>query len=171
MDNAVMTKPKTPPGQPHLPGKAKTPRKPDGKFEKGIRPNPGRAKGVRNRTTTLLKDAILKAAELVGQDGKGKDGLVGYLKMLAVRERAVYARLLEKVLPMQLHVEDKTVTKYTAEEVAERLQERGLPVPPGLLQIASGIGAAFAQDYEDELNGVGNEEYEQPGSDRDSSTH
>lgn len=38
---------------------------------------------------------MLQAASLVGQDGKGKDGLVGYLMSLAVKERAVYARLLK----------------------------------------------------------------------------
>jgi hypothetical protein len=112
-----------------------------------------------------LKDAILKAAELVGQDGRGKGGLTGYLQMLAVKEKAVYARLLEKVLPMQLHVEDKTKT-YTAEEAAERLRERGLPVPPGLLQIAGGLAMAVAEDYEDELNGIGLDEIE-ASSDRE----
>jgi hypothetical protein len=127
-------------------------------FKKGMkRPEKaGRKKGVRNRTTLLLKEAILQAATLVGQDGKGKDGLVGYLKMLAVRERAVYARLLEKVLPMQVNVEDKTVKIYTAEEAAMRLRERGLPVPPMLLQIAAGGKELnLTDEYEDELNGIG----------------
>jgi hypothetical protein len=111
----------------------------------------------------MLKEAILEAATLLGQDGKGKDGLVGYLKMLAIKERAVYARLLEKVLPMQLHVEDKTVRKYTAEEAAQELKARGIPVPLGLLQIAHNIGHAVTDEYEDELNGVGYEGAEQPG--------
>jgi hypothetical protein len=155
--------PPPPPGQPHLPGKATTPRKPDGRFQKGIRPNPGRAKGVRNRTTKLLKEAILEAATLIGQDGRGKGGLTGYLMQLAVKEKAVYARLLEKVLPMQVHLEDKTVKVYSAEEAAQKLRERGLPVPPTLLQIASGIGAAFAEDYENELDGDADE----PCSDRE----
>ena len=108
------------------------------RFQKGMKKIPisGRKKGVRNRTTTLLKDAILEAATLVGQDGRGKGGLVGYLKTLAVKEKAVYARLLEKVLPMQLQVEDKTDRRYTAAEAVERLKERGLPVPPSLLAIA-----------------------------------
>jgi hypothetical protein len=115
------------------------PRTAKGKFVKGTPrpPNTGRAKGVRNRTTTMLKDAILTAATLVGQDGKGKDGLVGYLKMLAMRERAVYARLLEKVLPMQLHVEDKTKQMLTPEEAVAQLQQRGLPVPQSLLELSS----------------------------------
>ena len=140
-------------------------RRANGQMQKGVRPGTGRQKGTRNRTTTLLKDAILQAATLVGQDGKGKDGLVGYLKMLAVKERAVYSRLLEKVLPMQLHLEDKT-KNYTVEEAAERLRERGLPVPPGLLQIAGGIAMAVAEDYEDELNGVGIDDI-QASSDRE----
>jgi hypothetical protein len=106
----------------------------------------------------MLKEAILEAATLLGQDGKGKDGLVGYLKMLAIKERAVYARLLEKVLPMQLHVEDKTVRKYTAEEATRELQARGIPVPLGLAQLASGMIHAIEPDtYEDELNGQGYE--------------
>src|SRR5262249_28140477 len=65
-------------------------------FKKGHKraANSGRKKGQANRTTRLLKDAILEAATLVGQDGRGKDGLVGYLKSLAVKEKAVYARLL-----------------------------------------------------------------------------
>jgi hypothetical protein len=108
----------------------------------------GRAKGTRNKTTIMLKDAILTAATLVGQDGRGKDGLVGYLRMLAVKERAVYARLLEKVLPMQLHVEDKTVPVYTAAEAVQRLRERKLPVPPSLISMAES-----ADEYEAELNG------------------
>jgi hypothetical protein len=146
----------------------KTRKKASTLFKKGTPkpPNAGRKKGQPNRTTTLLKDAILQAATLLGQDGKGKDGLVGYLKMLAIKERAVYARLLEKVLPMQVNVADNTAKIYTAEEAAERLRERGLPVPPGLLQIASGIGAAFAEDYENELDGIGLDEIE-ASSDRD----
>ena len=119
----------------------------------------GRAKGTRNRTTRVLKDAILTAASLVGADGKGKDGLVGYLMMLARKEKQVYARLLEKVIPLQIGVKDETPPQYTAEEMVKRLQERRLPVPTGLLQIASSvvIAASMEEEYADELNGVGYE--------------
>ena len=98
------------------------PKRPDGKFAKGFtKPRTyGRKKGTPNKTTVMLKQAILDAAALVGQDGKGKDGLVGYLKMLAVKERPVYARLLERVLPLQLNVEDKSAPKYTASEAIAR---------------------------------------------------
>lgn len=68
--------------------------------------SPGRPKGSPNRTTALLKEAILKAAELVGEDGKGKGKLTGYCKFLAAAEPKAFAALLGKVLPMQIAGED-----------------------------------------------------------------
>lgn len=63
----------------------------------------GRAKGTPNKTTALLKDAILKAAEKAG----GKGGLVAYLEKQAQAENpAPFMALLGKVLPMQVTGED-----------------------------------------------------------------
>ena len=42
-----------------------------GHFKKGVKPNPGRQKGTPNKTSRILKEAILLAAERVGRDGKG----------------------------------------------------------------------------------------------------
>lgn len=76
-----------------------TVKKTDGKPRVGDgTPGPGRPKGVANKTTALLKDAILEAAQQAG----GRDGLVGYLKHLAVEHPAPFAGLLGKVLPMQI---------------------------------------------------------------------
>ena len=58
----------------------------------------GRVKGVPNKTTALLKDAILQAAEAAGGNG----GLVGYLKMQATENPGPFMSLLGKVLPMQI---------------------------------------------------------------------
>jgi hypothetical protein len=58
----------------------------------------GRAKGTVNKTTALLKDAILKAAELAG----GEQGLVGYLAQQAVDNPGPFMALLGKVLPLQI---------------------------------------------------------------------
>lgn len=66
------------------------------------RPGPGRPKGVPNRTTTLLKDAILQAATEAG----GPDGLIGYLKFAAADSPAAFMSLLGKVLPMQINHAD-----------------------------------------------------------------
>ena len=69
-------------------------------------PKPGRPKGSPNRTTALLKEAIIQAAELTGSDKAGRDGLVGYCQFLAKDEPKAFAQLLAKVLPMQVSGED-----------------------------------------------------------------
>jgi hypothetical protein len=58
----------------------------------------GRPKGAVNKTTALLKDAILQAAQNAG----GKEGLVGYLEVQAVQNPGPFMALLGKVLPTQL---------------------------------------------------------------------
>lgn len=66
----------------------------------------GRQKGTPNKTTATLKEAILLAAEKVGNDGKGKDGLTGYLVHVASTDVKAFSALLGKVLPMQVTGED-----------------------------------------------------------------
>lgn len=61
----------------------------------------GRPKGSPNKTTALLKDAILRAAELAG-DQYGKDGMVSYLHEQAIANPGPFMSLLGKVLPIQL---------------------------------------------------------------------
>ena len=70
--------------------------------EKKLPPNAGKGRkaGTPNKTTAALKDAILKAAELSGSDGKGKNGLVGYLRRVADEDVKAFSGLLGKVLPM-----------------------------------------------------------------------
>jgi len=67
------------------------------------KPGPGRPKGVPNKNTALLKDAILKAAT---EAGGGDDGLVEYLKKQASENPGPFMALLGKVLPMQITGED-----------------------------------------------------------------
>jgi hypothetical protein len=61
-------------------------------------PGPGRPKGLQNKNTTQLKDALLEAATKAG----GKDGLVGYLLVQATANPGPFMALLGKVLPMQV---------------------------------------------------------------------
>ncbi len=61
----------------------------------------GRPKGSVNKTTALLKDAILKAAENAGNK-IGSEGLVSYLEDQAVQNPGPFMSLLGKVLPMQV---------------------------------------------------------------------
>lgn len=58
----------------------------------------GRKKGTPNKTTALLKDAILEAGA-----SAHADGLVGYLKQQANESPAAFLTLLGKVLPLQVN--------------------------------------------------------------------
>jgi hypothetical protein len=80
--------------------------------------------------------AALVAAGLCGQDGEGKDQLIGYFVMLAREHPAVFARLLLRILPIQSVAEIDGTGRYTPSEAAARLRERGLPVPPTLDEAA-----------------------------------
>lgn len=71
----------------------------------------GRPKGVLNKSTTLLKDAILAAAEKAG----GKDGLIGYLQRQADENPAAFLSLVGKVLPLQIAGNDGGPLKITVE--------------------------------------------------------
>lgn len=71
----------------------------------------GRTKGTPNKTTALLKDAILLAATRAG--GKGK--LVGYLKTQAMDNPGPFLALLGKVLPMQVTGDPDAPVKLVVE--------------------------------------------------------
>ena len=53
----------------------------------------GRPKGSKNKVTSLLKDAVLEAAEAAGD----KEGMVGYLKEQASKNPTAFMSLLGKV--------------------------------------------------------------------------
>ena len=73
---------------------------------------PGRPKGLPNRTTALLKDAILKAATEAG-DGD----MAAYLKDQAVKNPGPFMALLGKVLPMQVTGADGGPVQITRVEL------------------------------------------------------
>lgn len=90
----------------------------------------GRPAGSHNKITTLLKDAIVMAANLVGADRRGKDGLVGYLVWLAKNEPRSFATLLGRTIPLHVVGDmDHTHRVYTdKEDIKQQLRERGIPV-------------------------------------------
>lgn len=79
----------------------------------------GRVKGVPNKTTALLKDAILQAAEQAG----GKDGMIGYLKTQAIDNPQSFLPLLGKVLPLQVTGPDGGAVKHVFELSDEALEK------------------------------------------------
>ncbi len=96
----------------------------------------GRSKGTPNKTTALLKDAILEAAALAGKE----KGLTGYLTMQAVSNPGPFMALLGKVLPTQLtgdpenpiHLKSETDAKFGAVagalESAARAKQGGIGI-------------------------------------------
>lgn len=110
------------------------PKKP---FKKGHKKIAGRAKGTQNKLTRELKHAIVLAAEMVGKDGKGRDGAVGYLAWLAKARPEVFGMLLGKLLPIQVTGQGGGPVQLQYKEpeaIAQAFKQRGLPMPTGLFQ-------------------------------------
>ena len=76
---------------------------------------PGRPPGAVNKTTALLKDAILKAAERAG----GKGGMIAYLEKQAADNPGPFVALLGKVLPMQVTNDPDNPVSFTFTTVYE----------------------------------------------------
>ena len=65
----------------------------------------GRPIGAQSHMTRRLKEAIYAAGEEIGFDGRGTDGMKGYLKRLALHDVAAYTSLLRMVLPRQVYAQ------------------------------------------------------------------
>jgi len=91
----------------------------------GKRDGAGRPPGAGNEAIKPLREAIMEAAKNVGRDGKGKDGLVGYLVMLAKDEPKAFAGLLGRVIPMQVTGEDGGDIKITVTKVVHSARNNG----------------------------------------------
>lgn len=82
--------------------KQKHRRGPGRPFQKGYDPNKGRKPGSQNKLTVNLRKAILLAADQVGENNRGKDGLLGFLRRLAKNDTKTFAQLLAKLIPTQV---------------------------------------------------------------------
>src|SRR3982750_3654352 len=90
-----------------------------------------KTKSIPKRTSKHLKEALLEAAERVGNDENGKDGLVGYCMFLAVHHPKVFGPMLIRVMPLQvtgadggpIRIVDETMSvQEAAEAYAETLR-------------------------------------------------
>jgi hypothetical protein len=125
------------------------------RYKSGHKGMGGRPKGVPNKMTMAMKDAIIAAAETLGEKKwsvankaytrNGPGGLYGYMLHLGRHHENLFAPLLGKVLPM--HVTSAVVNRNyrTEEEVRALCAERGIdfdsimdigePMPKKLIDI------------------------------------
>jgi hypothetical protein len=69
-----------------------------GSFKKGHKKLGGRKRGTPNVMTREYKEAIIQVANQLGSDQKGKDGLLGYLTLVALNDPKTFCKLLGALL-------------------------------------------------------------------------
>ena len=106
----------------------------------GAHPKAGRKPGTPNKTTTILKEAILVAAANCGdflaqqrmqqalEDNgellEANGGLVGFLEYVAMHETKSFVPLLGKVLPLVINGSIEDTRKAEVEARAERFTQQ-----------------------------------------------
>jgi hypothetical protein len=105
------------------------------RFVTGHRKRAGRKKGIPNRMTRDLREAIIEAAIASGYDTKGKGGLQGYLKKMADNDMRTFGVMLRSLMPRHIEANIRHDKPYLTEaEVLAELKVRGLP-PETLFQL------------------------------------
>jgi hypothetical protein len=98
-------------------------------FAKGRQKSGGRRRGSVNKFTQELKECIMQAAAEFGEDGKGKDGVVGLFKRMIDNNMPIFGMLLSRILPMQINAAvTHEVEIESNEDIIRELKRLGLPV-------------------------------------------
>jgi hypothetical protein len=108
-----------------------------GTFQEGHEKLGGRKKGTPNRVNQGLVDRIVNAAGQVGSDGKGKDGVDGWLQTLAGKKTGYFVGLFRQAVQKQVPTTEpeNEVVYSTEQDYRQALLDRGvhptlLPPPP-----------------------------------------
>ena len=83
------------------PGRARSEDQRPGSFKKGRKKRGGRQRGTPNKSSAEYKNQILEAANRVGGDANGTQGIVGYFRWIARRHPRIMCGLLGGVLELQ----------------------------------------------------------------------
>ena len=144
-----------------------------GSFEPGQQKRGGRKRGTPNIFSNDYKKAIFEAAWRIGEDGNGKDGIVGYFKWIGMHHSSAYAVLLMNWLTLELagaippeqphrtkEELDQSIRDYIGLEGANRTRETdqvearlqwdwtGQPFPVGpLMQLAVNDPKEFCKTF------------------------
>jgi hypothetical protein len=90
----------------------------------------GRTQDANNKATSAFADALMLAAQQVGEDNRGRNGLIGYLSRIARTEPKLFFRLLIRAVMDQSRSDDEEsqadVRYQTVEEAEEALRKLGL---------------------------------------------
>ncbi len=100
----------------------------DTRFKKGHKklPGAGRKKGQQNGVNALVKAAMIKAATLEGEDCRGKDGLVGYMRDAKRLHGATFLQGIWKLLPKQVDVhQEGSITIQITPDIPARAAIEG----------------------------------------------
>lgn len=90
------------------PGRAQSADRRSGSFKQGHEKRGGRKRGTPNFFSTDYKKALSEAAYRIGQDGNGKNGIVGYFMWVIQYHLQIYCTvLLPKILVLE-HAESDT---------------------------------------------------------------
>jgi hypothetical protein len=97
----------------------------------GSRAGSGRPRGSPNKITNTFRDVLLQAVSEVGTSREvgvdGEGGLLGYLKVAAVREERAVLMLLGRILPLKITTEVKKLKEtMTIEEAVADLKACGM---------------------------------------------
>ena len=77
-------------------------------------------------TVKNLNEAIMRVAASEGEDGKGKGGLLGYLRRLNKKHPQSFVALMSRVPPQTATVPLGKVVYKTVEEAAAALRAKGI---------------------------------------------
>jgi hypothetical protein len=67
----------------------------------------GRTQDAKNKATGAFADALMLAAQQVGEDNRGRNGLIGYLSRIARTEPKLFFRLLIRAVMDQSRSDDE----------------------------------------------------------------
>jgi hypothetical protein len=113
-----------------------------GQFKKGHLPlaGAGRKPGIPNFITSFSREAIIAGLTAIGEDGKGRNGLTGFV-IRATRAKIEYGvRMLGYVTPKQVDATIKKVVEpyETKADIDRELAKKGLPKLAEIFSISYG---------------------------------
>lgn len=106
------------------PGRAQPAHLRPGSFKEGHEKRGGRKRGTPNFFSIDYKKVILEAAYRIGEDGNGKNGVVGYLSWVAEYHPRIFCTLLINLLPLENAESDAPEEpRRTIEESNQRVRD------------------------------------------------